>query len=491
MSEQPRDDGAAAPSSDASAAEPALSTVLTDERLGVFDAVMWNVEQDPVLRSVIVVMVVLDTAPDLDVLRTRMDAMARVVPKLRQRVVGNPMSLVPPRWETDPYFDFDYHVRRLTVSGDGTWRPALAVAESMAEQDFDRKRPLWETAVVSGLPDGRVALVLKIHHAVTDGVGGMAMAAVLFDLTREPAPDLGELPQNRDTAVRSPVGRLLSAAAYEAMGTAGRLRDAATATAGFARDAVVSPVDSARSSAAWLQSASRLLAPASKPLSPTMRTRSLSLRFASFEVSLDDLKRAGKAGGGTVNDAFMGAVAGGLRLYHVRHGEPVGALRVNMPVNVRTTEDGSDAGGNRWVPTRFPMPVDEPDAQRRLELLGPLLRRAKNEPALALSDHVYRLLTRLPAAFATNAAGSMMKGTDVAATNVPGPPVPIYLAGGKVESIVAFAPKAGAALNVALMSYDGRAVLGVNLDLAAVPDPDVMLECLRAGFEEVLTLGRA
>ncbi len=167
---------------------------MTDDRLdrmGAFDAVMWGIEQDPILRSVIVAMTVLDEAPEVDVLIDRIQRMTIAVPKLRQRVIGNPVSLIPPRWEFDPNFDIAFHLKRFHVPADGTDRPLMRIAEQMAEQDFDRDRPLWQIALVQGWDGPRSAVIIKLHHAITDGVGGMAMAASLFDLTRTGARSRG------------------------------------------------------------------------------------------------------------------------------------------------------------------------------------------------------------------------------------------------------------------------------------------------------------
>jgi hypothetical protein len=177
-----------------------------------------------------------------------------------------------------------------------------------------------------------------------------------------------------------------------------------------------------------------------------------------------------------------------LRRYHEEHGDVPSSLRINMPVNTRRAGDG-EVGGNRWVPARLLVPIDERDPAARIELLSPLLKRARTEPALLLSDHAYRLLTRLPAMVATNVSAGLMKGTDFAATNVPGPPIPIFAAGAEVLHMLAFAPKGGAAVNVAMLTYRGTVQLAVNIDLAAIPDPDLLIRCLREGFDEVLAVG--
>lgn len=157
-----------------------------------------------------------------------------------------------------------------------------------------------------------------------------------------------------------------------------------------------------------------------------------------------------------------------------------------MPVNVRSSPQ--DTAGNRWVPARFPLPVDSGDPAERMRRLGPLLLQARTEPALHVSDSIYRLLTALPQSAATSISAGMMKGVDLAVTNLPGPPIGLFTAGASVEAIVPFAPKAGAAANIGLMSYDGVAYVGLNLDTRAIPDPDTFVEHLAAGFAEVLAL---
>ena len=460
---------------------------MNQTRLAAFDAVMYGVEQDPVLRSTIVVLLVLDGEPDLESGVARVERMTRLVPKLRQVVAGTPNSVLPPRWETDPNFDLNYHLRRYVVPvEDGTLRPVLRIAEQMAEQDFDRSRPLWEMALITGLVDGRAAVVFKIHHSITDGVGGMAMAASLFDLTREtklpegPDPDVPEA-QSRGTA-----GRLADGVQYSAVHQVNSLRHYSEGAFDLLARVVRDPSGSLTEGAMFASSAARVLAPANEPMSPVMKGRTLSLELDVLSVPLADLKAAGKAVGGTLNDAFLAVVSGGLQRYHALHGAPVPDIRVNMPVNMRTE---GDSEGNNWVPARFLIPIDIDDPRERMKVLSPLLRHARSEPALPISDFVMRRLVQLPRGLMTKVAGGLMKGTDVAATNVPGPPIPVYMAGTEVLAFVPFAPKGGAALNVALMSYNGMVYLGVNIDTGAVRDPDVLMVCLQEALDEVIAVG--
>src|SRR5262245_35214798 len=153
-----------------------------EPRMSDADALMWSIEKDPMLRSTIVTIFVLDQPPDRDRFTATMERVSRVVPRLRQRVLGHPLSIAPPRWEVDPNFDLHYHLRGMKAIGDGTLREVFDIAEPIAMQGFDRARPLWEFNIIEGLADGKAALVGKVHHAITDGVGGVKLQMEMLDL---------------------------------------------------------------------------------------------------------------------------------------------------------------------------------------------------------------------------------------------------------------------------------------------------------------------
>lgn len=463
-----------------------------DSRMGVFDAVMWGVESDPLLRSVITVVIMLDHEPDRAVLTERVEDMSVRVPALRRRVVGNAVSLVPPRWESSDDFDLNYHLRWRKAANTRDEAHVLDVAEHMAEMDFDRVRPLWEVVVIEGLKEDRAAVVMKIHHAITDGVGGMAMAASLFDLTGDPSQHVEQEPVDvEDTGHENRRERLLEGTEYSAKLAVGQVKSAAGNAKNMVTGAVTNPVGTVKSSVDFTSSAARVLAPASTPLSPVMRGRSLGVHFAVLEAPLEALKQAGKRNGGSMNDAYMAVVAGAIARYHEAHGvslEEAPTVRINMPVNLRPP-GSAPASGNRWIPARFPLPLGPPDPVTRIIELHPILLQARFEPALEISEPIFRLLTSLPRPATTALAAGMMKGTDVAATNIPGPSIQVYLAGASVEQLLPFAPKGGAAMNVALMSYNGKAEIAINIDTAAIYDHDVMVRCLTETLEEIVALG--
>ncbi len=444
------------------------------------DALLWNIEKDPVLRSTITAVAVLDRPPDWDRLRARVDRATRLFPRMRQHIAVPALRVGPARWLLDPDFDLDYHLRRMRVPAGGGWRDLLDLARPLGMAGFDRARPLWEATLIEGLADGGAALLLKVHHAMVDGVGGIELAgAMLLDLEREPS----ESPAMPDLPVPDHLGPLELTA--ESLAERGRLfagnllRRATQVTAAAPGATADEGVRAARSVA-------KILAPATEPLSPIMRERSLSWWFDTFDLPLHPLLAAAHAVGGTLNDAFLAGVTGALRRYHERHGVEVEELRMTMPINLRESDD--EPGGNRFTPARFPVPLLPADPAVRLREIGARTRAWRHEPAIALTDTLAAVLNRLPTTMSTALFGSMLKGVDFVATNVPGSPVPVYLAGAEVTRLYALAPPSGASANFALVSHNGVCCLGLNVDLAAVPDPDVLAACVVEGFDEVLAL---
>lgn len=415
-------------------------------RLAGTDALMWHIEVDPILRSPIVAIALLERAPRWPRLQEIAMAAVDAFPALRQRVEGR-------SWVDAPDFEVSDHVRRTRLSRPGPLRSLLDAVEPVATAPFDPARPPWEWTLFEGLEHGRAGLVFRLHHSLTDGVGGIGLAAsLLFD------PDGGET-ASRGRAVgdirasRSPVATLLAL-----------------------------PGEAARLCA----SAARELAPAPGPLSPVMRGRGLRRSLQVLDVPMADLRAASGAIGGSVNDIFLAAVAGAMARYHDALGSPASALRFTMPVSLRSEAD--PAGGNRFAPARFVMPLTGSAAERAGHA-HVLSRQARAEPALALTSLVSTAIDVLTPRVAAAVVGSMFKAVDVDAVDVPGIGGRVRLAGVDVERLYAFAPPTGAALSTTLLSHGSTACIGLQADRAAVLDPPLLRDCLVAALDEVLELG--
>jgi WS/DGAT/MGAT family acyltransferase len=464
---------------------PGRTSVRFEHRMSDADALMWAIEKDPMLRSTITTVIVLDGVVGRDDLWHTLERVSRSVPRLRQRVRSNPLSLAPPRWEVDPNFDLGYHLRFARVPGEGTMTDLLSMAQPLAMQGFDRARPLWECTVAEGLDADRTALVLKIHHSITDGVGGVRLMLELFDFEPDAAPP--PMPEEPPVHVMNQMERFTDALQHQTrrqLGIAKRLAGSGLSSVG---DAVADPVGTYGSTAELLASVGRIMRPVSSPLSPIMTGRSLSNHFEVVTLPLDLAKKAGKSIGGTLNDTFVSGLALGLRRYHAEHGVEVDALRMGMPINIRTGDEG-DVAGNAFVPARFEIPTRHDDPLELMRSIRERMLAARDEPANQLVELLSNLLNRLPTTVVTQIFGTMMKGLDFQASNVPGAPVPMYLLGHPVHALVPFGPLAGAASNVTLLSYQNDLNIGINVDPAAVPDTRRYVDCLRAGYDEILDL---
>jgi WS/DGAT/MGAT family acyltransferase len=347
---------------------------------------------------------------------------------------------------------------------------------------FDPSRPLWVVTLVEGLEGDRAALVFKVHHSLTDGIGGMQLAMLVYDTTPDAGP-VEEVPLPESVPAPSGVGLVRGGVGHSLGRMVGAARTGLADVVPATRALILHPIRSVLDVVATTSSLGRFVAPVSGTLSPIMTRRSLDRHLDLVELDLADLKRAGAVVGGSLNDAFIASITGGLRRYHEMHGAPVDELRVTMPISLR--QEGDPEGGNRITLERFTVPVGETDAGARVRLTGWRCRAARYEEALPLSDSVAGLLNLLP----SGVIGSMLKHVDFLASDVPGVPVPIFLAGAPVSGYYAFGPTTGAAINVTLVSYRGTCCIGCTIDTAAVPDPEKLMACLRDGFDEVLALG--
>jgi WS/DGAT/MGAT family acyltransferase len=452
------------------------------------DAFTWYMERDPVLRSTVVAVAFLDGTPNWDALVARLDHATRLVPSFRRRVLEPPARLATPRWATDPEFDLSWHLRRIASPPPHTDDTVLAVARHEAMTAFDRARPLWEFTLVERLAGDRAALVMKVHHSLTDGLGGMQLMLTLFD------PDVdGIVPVAIEPgAVEAPRGEdlggvdLARAGIARSIGRGARLVGGGVATAcSTAKRTLRSPTAVVGDAVETAKSIVRTVAPVRDTLSPVMRRRGLRRSLDIVEVSLADLKRAAANADGSVNDAFLAGLAGGFRLYHERHDAPAESLRVTLPISIRRPDD--PPGGNRITLMRFAVSVGEPDPAARIREMERRCRAARDERSLPYTDAIAGTLNLLP----PGVVGGMLKHVDFVASDVPGFTFPVSLAGAPLQRYIAFGPTIGTAVNVTLLSYLGTCGIGITMDSAAVPDPDVFVDCVRAGFDEVLALGGA
>jgi WS/DGAT/MGAT family acyltransferase len=459
-----------------------------NERMSDVEALMWSLDADPMLSSAFANLTEFDRLPDLERLRARMWRASRVVPRLRRRVTAGFGPVATPAWEDDPDFDLDRHLRLVRLPRGATEADVRALAVEIAATPFDRDRPLWEFTLIDGLPGGRAAMVQKMHHTITDGKGGIRMSLEFIDLERD-APD----PPPLDDGPPPPAERAPWSAAVDALaGLARRNADAARRAVDTAAEWARDPLHVATvlaglpaETAATTRSVIRQLGVVDSHRSPLWTERSLDRALETFLVPLDEVKAAATALGGSVNDLFVAAAAGGAGAYHRRLGVGVAELRMSMPVSTRTDRS---PGGNAFTPTRVLVPVGA-DPRERFDEIHRRLAVTKNERALGLTASLAGLVNLLPQPVVVRLARQQVTTVDFTTSNVRAAPFDLYIAGALMTGNYPLGPIAGTAWNLTTMSYRGQLNLGLHVDRAAVADPAQLRDDIEASFAELIELG--
>ncbi|MGH3253786.1 MAG: wax ester/triacylglycerol synthase family O-acyltransferase [Streptosporangiaceae bacterium] len=455
------------------------------DELSPLDYLLHRGEAYPATRSAFLGVEILDRPADWNQLREALDRASRVVIRMRQKVVVPPLPVTAPRWVVDPDFDLDYHVRWVGLPGPGTLRQLLDLAEVTLQSPLDTSRPLWEAVYVEGLEGDRSALLSKYSHAITDGLGGIALFEQVYDTERESGPrPLAPVPIPRDVTgndlLRAGLRRLPEAtfsAGWRLLGGAARAADRVLGAPGPTVAEAIGFAGSAR----------RVLGPQPAPQSPLLRRRSLVTRTHVLEVPLADLRAAAKTVGGSVNDAYLAALSGGLGRYHEALGLPVDELPLALPVSLRTADD--PAAGNRFAGVTIAAPVGEPDPAERIRLVREQVIARRGESAIGVLDRVAPVLALLPDA-ALESVTNRITPPDIQASNVPGYWQETFLAGARIDRQYGMGPMPRVAMMAVLMSRAGICTLTVRYDTASFTDSDQLEKALQLGLDEVVDLGR-
>lgn len=448
-------------------AEPAMSDM---------EALMWRSEASPRLRSGGVILDVLDSTPDWGRLVAAHEWAVTRVARLRERVMEDPLRLSPPHWTGVEDFDLGYHLRRMRVPEGGGMDDVLETTQVLAMAPFDHARPLWEAVLIEGLPEGRSAYALKFHHSLLDGAAVIQLFDILHSDRPEPTPEKASAraPHEAPSALRRFRGLL--------DGVPARARGAVS----LSTDLLLRPEPTIRSGLRFARSLGRLAGPPPADPSPLMAQRSLARRLAVIDVPLFWLRVAGREAGGSVNDAFLAALTGALRIYHEHAGLTPETLPIAFPVSLRRDDD--PLGGNRFAGARIAGPVGTADPRDRIRLIHERVLEARDEPALDFMALLSPVLSRIPAAVLTRMTERVTSSIDLQASNIPGLTRPAYIAGARITHMYPFCPAPGSAVMVTMISHDGTCCIGVTADRAAIPDIDHFTRCLHAGFDEVLAL---
>ena len=450
--------------------------------LSAWEALMWRAEGDYRTRSTGVVIELLDAEPDWDRVVAAHDRLTLQIPRLRERIVEPVLPLVLPAWSPDPHFDLSYHLQRVRLSGDGSLAELHALAAQFAVRPLDPQRPPWEALLVVGVTGGQAAYLFKPHHSLSDGIGLLQLLDLTHGHSRDAGPTSDQpLPEPRRR--ESPEGLLVNRLADKIIGVPAAVsREAVQLVGRLAAD----PVGTAIETVGFARSLRRMLTPPDAPRSPALSDGGSRYRLITHDVPLSDLKAAGQAAGGSVNDAFLAAILGGVRRYHEKLSVAVDSIPIGIPISLRTDTD--PMGANKFAGARFVAPVGDPDPKSRIAAIHRFISDARMEPALGFLDLIAPALSRLPGMLLTRIAGAMTGASDLQASNLGSISRPLYLAGARVTRIYPMGPRPGVAAMVTMVSYDGTCCIAVNFDPDAITDAAEFSTCLREGFDEVIAV---
>ena len=409
-----------------------------------------------------------------------------LVPRYRQKVRFVPGHIANPVWVDDEAFDIGYHVRRSALPRPGSLDQLRELVGRVQSRHLDRSRPLWEIYFVEGLEDGRCAILTKTHHAMVDGENVLDIGSLILDSTpqpRETASD-GWSPDREPSSVA-----LLVDAVADTLRRPTEVLD--TVRAGVA-DARALTQRAFGATAGVLAAARSSLRPA--PPSPLNAVVGGQRRFGMAATDLDDYKRVRASHGGTVNDVVLATVAGALRIWLLTRGEsvrPSTSVRAMVPVSVRDEDGTTGPIGSRVASYFVDLPVGEPSPLVRLHHVAYAMKTHKESGRAVGANTMVALSGFAPptihSAAARLASGLTSRLFNVVVTNVPGPQYPLYAAGAQMLETYPVVPLGrGQAVSVGLTSYDGGVYFGLNADRDAMPDVDVLAQCLEESLSELV-----
>ncbi len=412
---------------------------------------------------------------DLPMIQRRIEARLARVPVLRRVVHPVPPLCGAAVWVDDPHFAIERHIRTARIAVPGDEASLLAATERLLRPLLDRAHPLWELWLLTGLEDGRIGLLFKVHHAIADGLAAVALIMALFDL----APNAPDPAAATWRPAPAPTTRELFA-------------DNVTCRLSAARSALAHPLRLARACGATVRDSLEFFNARQAAARTSLNALPhVGRRLRVVHLDLETAREVAHAHGAKVNDVVLSVVTGGMRELLLARDERVDGveLTTSVPAALRSAETARGELGNASGALLVRLPAGETDAVRRLERIAANTRAAKAEQRPAYINGLFSWLaaTRLALPLARH-----QRFVNFFVTNVPGPTVPLYVLGARIDDIV---PVLGLQGNVSIMfaalSYCGRFNVLVSADEAACPDVEVLVAGMRHAWDALTAAIRA
>jgi diacylglycerol O-acyltransferase / wax synthase len=426
--------------------------------------------------------------PTIDEFQEQIRWRLHLVPRYRHKLAHTALDSGRPVWIDDPSFNLEYHVRNTALPAPGGWEQLQALTARIFSQQLDRSKPLWEMWLIEGLDNDRFALISKTHHSLIDGIAGIDLATVLFDISPDPPPVKNS---GRPWRPHREPGTLELVAAG--------LRGAVSAgvdLVGGALDALAHPDRALSTAREAAEGVGEIVWAGLNPAPPTPLNVDIGphRRFVGVGSSLEDFKTVKNAYGCTVNDVVLAVVAGALRSFLIDRGVRTEGveLRALVPVSVRAQDEHHEAG-NRIVVMRGPLPVYISDPLQRLRFVKQAMDGLKESKQALGAEVIAGAQNFAPPTILAQASrlNFSTRLFNLIVTNVPGPQFPLYVLGRRMLEAypVAFLPEHHA-LAVAIMSYNGQMNFGLLGDFDALHDIDSIGASIAAELAGLVALAR-
>ena len=407
--------------------------------------------------------------------------------RFRQRVVQPALSLHNAYWEDDPNFDLDSHIQRIALPAPGDQTALQELVSSLMSHPLDFSKPLWQIHVVENYGEG-CAIVTRLHHCIADG---MSLVFVLLSMTDLSAKSPWPKPPKKKKMKKE---GLITGLVKQASTAVTNARDVTGKILSESREAIINPsraLELAQQGTDGAMAAGRLVGRLPDPQTRFKGSLGVAKRAAwSRPLPLKDIKEIKNTTGGTVNDVLVSAMTGGLRRYMISNGDVVDGLnfRAAIPVNLRK-QDEMDTLGNKFGLVFLSLPVGIADPLERLMEVRQRMNELKDSSEAIVSFGILQALGVSPAEVQSTIVKLFAMKATAVLTNVPGPRMPLYLAGQPIEDIMFWVPQSGrVALGISILSYNNKVYLGVVTDKGLVPDPESIIEGFYKEYEDLMHL---
>ncbi|MEZ4591960.1 MAG: wax ester/triacylglycerol synthase family O-acyltransferase [Chloroflexota bacterium] len=454
----------------------------------------WLRMEDPTNLMMVSGIITFKKMIDFDHLRAVIEHKLLTFDRFRMRVVQSRLPFAPSYWEPDPTFNLNAHLHRVALPSPGDKATLQEMVSDLMSTPLDFSKPLWQFHLIENYGEG-CAIMCRLHHCIADGMALVFVLLSLTDMVPGVPPPTGSSQANALEA-GDETGSMLNALVQQGAKAVGTVWQTTSKVASEGLEALVNPahaMELALKGTDTALAAGRLFLRSPDPKTLFKGELGVAKRAAwSNPLPLKDVKKIKNVTGGTVNDVLVSAMTGALRRYMLNKGADVTGLnfRAAVPVNLRTPEQMGELG-NKFGIVFLSLPVGIGDPLERLHEVHKRMVALKNSKEAPVALGILSAMGMSPNELQGTLVNMFGSKTTAVMTNVPGPPMPLYLAGQQIEELMFWVPQSGrVSLGISIISYANRVHMGIATDEGLVPDPDSIMTGFYEEFEALLALVR-